>query len=136
MDIPDEARRRIAADAVAWLTTVTDGGAPAPNPIWFVPDGDDLIVFSEPSSRRVHNISARPKVALHFNSDATGGDIVIVNGTAAIAYNSPPGAHPSWVEKYADAIRDELGTTVDQLDAVYNARITITPTRVRLTPVA
>ena len=36
-----------------WLTTVTDAGAPAPFPVWFVVDGDDIVVFSEPSTRRV-----------------------------------------------------------------------------------
>lgn len=47
MDMPTEAQRRIAQDKVAWLTTITDRGAPAPK--------------------------QRPTVTLHFNSDADGG---------------------------------------------------------------
>ncbi|WP_354577950.1 pyridoxamine 5'-phosphate oxidase family protein [Rhodococcus sp. PvR044] len=69
--MPPEARRHIAEDHIAWLTTVTDSGAPAPNPVWFVPDGDDLVVFSAPGSRKVHNIAERPTVTLNFNSDRT-----------------------------------------------------------------
>lgn len=80
MDMPPEAERRIAEDQVAWLTTVTDRGAPAPNPVWFVPDGGDLVVFSERDTRKVHKIERRPAVALHFNSDPAGGDVVVVTG--------------------------------------------------------
>jgi hypothetical protein len=53
MEIPAEAQRRIAGDDVAWLTTVADSGAPAPNPVWFVPDGGDLLVFSTPRPGRL-----------------------------------------------------------------------------------
>jgi hypothetical protein len=51
------------------LTTITDRGVPAPNPVWFVPDGDDLVVFSSPHARKVRNIEQRPTVTVHFNSD-------------------------------------------------------------------
>jgi PPOX class probable F420-dependent enzyme len=136
MDLPAEARRRIESDAVAWLTTITDSGAPAPNPVWFVPDGDDLIVFSAPSSRKVHNIKQRPQVCLHFNSDATGGDIVIINGLAELALGQKPSAQPGFLAKYEAAITGELGTTVEAIDAEFDTRIRITPARVRLTPTA
>ena len=136
MDLPAEARRRIESDTVAWLTTITDSGAPAPNPVWFVPDGDDLIVFSAPSSRKVHNIKQRPQVCLHFNSDATGGDIVIINGLAELALGQKPSAQPGFLAKYEAAITGELGTTVEAIDAEFDTRIRITPTRVRLTPTA
>ena len=60
MDVPAGARRHIGDDHVVWLTTVTDSGTPAPWPVWFVADGDDLLVFSEPTTKRVHNIGQRP----------------------------------------------------------------------------
>ena len=134
MEFPPDAERRIIQDQVAWLTTITDAGAPAPNPVWFVRQGDDLVVFAEPSSRKVHNIEQRPLVSLHFNSDAHGGDIVIVNGTAELAHNQPPSATDEYVDKYEAAITGELQTTVAELDAQYNTRIRIRPTKVRLTP--
>ncbi|MET0577415.1 MAG: pyridoxamine 5'-phosphate oxidase family protein, partial [Ilumatobacteraceae bacterium] len=80
MEIPEGARKRLEADEVVWLTTVTDAGAPAPYPVWFVVDGDDVVVFSQPSTRRVHNIAQRPVVSLHFNSDPHGGDVWIITG--------------------------------------------------------
>lgn len=134
MQIPDEARHRIDTDQVAWLTTITDSGAPAPNPVWFVADGDDLIVYSEPTSRRVHNIGARPHVALHFNSDAAGGDVVIINGTATLTPDRALSVEPGFLDKYGQAITGDLGSTAEALEASYSTRITITPQRVRLTP--
>lgn len=136
MDLPAEARRRIESDVVAWLTTITGSGAPAPNLVWFVSDGNDLIVFSAPSSRKVHNIKQRPQVCLHFNSDATGGDIVIINGLAELTSGQKLSAQPGYLTKYESVITGELGTTVEAIDAEFDTRIRITPTRIRLTPTA
>jgi PPOX class probable F420-dependent enzyme len=133
MEYPPDAERRIASDEVAWLTTVTDGGAPAPNPVWFVRDGDDLVVFSEPTSRKVHNIEQRPHVSLHFNSDAHGGDIVVVNGVAELTHDTAPSATAGFLDKYEAAITGPLQMTTAELDARYNTRIQIHPARVRLT---
>jgi PPOX class probable F420-dependent enzyme len=133
MDIPPEAQRRIAEDEVAWLTTVTDRGAPAPNPVWFVVDGDDLLVFSEPTARKVHNIERRPDVTLHFNSDRHGGDVVVVSGKATVTHDRPPSRLPAYVDKYAASITGSLGTTVDQIGKTYDTEIRIRPSRIRLT---
>lgn len=136
MDMPPEARRHIAEDHVAWLTTVTDSGAPAPNPVWFVPDGDDLVVFSAPGSRKVHNIAERPAVTLNFNSDPHGADIVVINGTASATPNKKSSGMRAYLDKYEASITGELGTTVEEIDRVYSTELRITPTRVRLTPPA
>jgi PPOX class probable F420-dependent enzyme len=133
MHMPTEAKRRIAQDTVVWLTTVTDSGAPAPNPVWFVADGDDLLVFSAPSSRKVHNIELRPKVTLHFNSDRDGGDVVVITGEAAVTQHQRPSALKAYLDKYESSITGPLGMTVDEIDQTYNAEIRIRPTRVRLT---
>jgi PPOX class probable F420-dependent enzyme len=134
MDMPPEAQRRIDQDMVAWLTTVTDRGAPAPNPVWFVPDGGDLLVFSAPSARKVHNVEQRPAVTLHFNSDPHGGDVVIIVGEATVTRGQRPSAIGGYLDKYESSITGPLGMTVDEIDATYNAEVRIRPARVRLTP--
>ena len=133
VELPPEARRRIAADHVVWLTTVTDRGVPAPNPVWFVPDGDDLLVFSDPRSRKVHNIERRPTVTLHFNSDPRGGDVVVFVGEAEVTHGRPPSRAPGYLEKYEADIVGPLHTTVEEIDRTYNTRLQIRPTKVRLT---
>jgi PPOX class probable F420-dependent enzyme len=134
MDMPAEAQRRIAQDQVAWLTTVTDRGAPAPNPVWFVADRGDLVVFSAPTARKVHNIEQRPMVTLHFNSDPHGGDVVIVTGEATVTPGQKPSGLQAYLDKYESSITGELGMTVDEIDHGYSTEIRIRPTRVRLTP--
>lgn len=133
MELPAEARRRIDTDQVAWLTTVTDSGAPAPNPIWFVPDGEHLVVFSSPTAVRVHNIRARPKVVLHFNSSPDGDEVVIINATAGLPDGRLPSQVPAFVTKYRAAIEGPMGMTLDQTDVMVSTEIRLIPTRVRLT---
>jgi PPOX class probable F420-dependent enzyme len=133
MEMPPAAQRHIDNDHVVWFTSVTDGGAPAPNPVWFVADGDDLMVFSEPTSRRVHNIGQRPLVALHFNSDPHGGDVWIITGTATIRHGVKPSSAPGYLDKYRASIEGELQTTVEAIDATYNTEIRVHPINIRTT---
>ena len=133
MELPNEAQRRISQDKVAWLTTITDRGGPAPNPVWFVPDGEDLVVFSTPHARKVRNIEQRPTVTLHFNSDPDGGDVVVITGEAAITRGQRPSAVGAYLDKYETSITGPLGMTVDEIDRTYDTEIRIRPTRVRLT---
>lgn len=132
MNLPPEAQRRVDEDHVVWLTTVTDSGAPAPNPVWFVADGDDLVVFTDPHTRKVHNIEQRPTVSVHFNSDPEGGDVVVITGEATMDHGQPPSAIPAYIDKYRDGIK-ALGLTVEELDRTFNTRLRIRPKRVRLT---
>jgi PPOX class probable F420-dependent enzyme len=131
MDVPAGARRHLDEDHVVWLTTITDSGAPAPWPVWFVADGDDIVVFSEPTTRRVHNIEQRPRVALHFNCGAEGDDAWIISGTAALRPRVKPSGAPGYEAKYRAAIEGALQTTVEQIDATYDTEIRITPTAIR-----
>ena len=133
VDIPPEAARRIAEDHVVWLTTVTDSGVPAPNPVWFLPDGDDLVVYTEPGSRKVHNIGQRPNVSAHFNSDRKGGDVVVITGVASLAHGRSPSRFPGYLDKYEAAIVGPLGMTVEEIDRTYDTEVRIRPTRIRLT---
>jgi PPOX class probable F420-dependent enzyme len=107
--------------------TVTDRGAPAPNPVWFVPDGDDLVIFSTPDARKVHSVEQRPTVTLHFNSDPDGGDVVVITGEAAIARGQRPSALSAYLDKYESSITGPLGMTVDEIDRSYNTEVRIRP---------
>jgi PPOX class probable F420-dependent enzyme len=130
MTLTDEALRRVAEDHVVWLTTVTDSGAPAPNPVWCAADGDDVVVFTTAESVRVRNIRRRPLVTLNFNSDARGGDLVIITGTAS-AGPGKPSALETYRAKYETAMRDLHQMTLEQFDAVFDTEIRVRPHRVR-----
>jgi PPOX class probable F420-dependent enzyme len=130
MTLTPEARRRITEDHVVWLTTVTDSGAPAPNPVWCALDGEDIVAFTTSDAVRVRNIRRRPLVALNFNSDALGGDLVIITGTATTAPGRPS-ALDSYRDKYEAAMRDLHQMTLEQFDAMFGTEIRVRPQRVR-----
>jgi len=130
MELLEGARIRLESDLVVWLTTITDDGAPAPYPVWFVVDGEDVVVFSEPSARRVRNIARRPLVSLHFNSDPSGGDVWVLTGKASATPEVAPSGAPGYIDKYGESIERDLKTTVTAIDATYNTEIRIRPERV------
>lgn len=134
MELPADVQRRVDTEHVAWLTTVTGSGAPAPNPVWFVQDGDDIVVFSAPDTHKVRNIAERPVVTLHFNSDPQGGDIAVITGTATATPSVRSSANRAYVAKYEAAIRDELQSDLDAFDATYSTELRIRPTTARGTP--
>jgi len=127
--LPDDARRRLARDAVAWLTTVTAGGGPYPTPVWLVGDGADLLVFSAPGARKVANIGRQPRVAVHLNCSPEGGDVMVITGTARLEMPARPSLHQGFMEKYGQRIAGR-GLSAEQFDALSPARIVIRPTGV------
>jgi PPOX class probable F420-dependent enzyme len=131
MQLPDRAVHRLTEDHVVWLTTVTDSGAPAPNPVWCALDGDEIVVFTSPTSRRVHNLEQRPAVSLHFNTDHLGGDVVVINGTAKVVRPSKPSRLASYVAKYEQAMAELHDLTLEQFDATFDTEIRIRPERAR-----
>jgi PPOX class probable F420-dependent enzyme len=94
--------RHLREEKVVWLTTVSPSGAPLPRPVGFLWDGDRTVsVYSQPGAR-VRNIRANPKVTLNFGGDGTGGDIVVLSGTAEVVDSAPSAAeNTAWAAKYA-----------------------------------
>jgi PPOX class probable F420-dependent enzyme len=74
---------------VVWLTTVSPKLRPQPSAVWFLWDGETVLVYSA-GSARIKNIAGNPQVALNFNSDEHGDDISILYGEAAIDDETPP----------------------------------------------
>jgi PPOX class probable F420-dependent enzyme len=123
--------RHLRGDRVAWLTTVTPGGAPVPSPVWFWWDGNDSVyVFSLADTARTRNIEANPKVSLNFEGDGAGGDIVILSGRATL--EAGPAAHEiaPYVKKYSWGF-ERLRVTPEQFARRYSVPIRIRLTKVR-----
>jgi PPOX class probable F420-dependent enzyme len=122
--------RHLREDRVAWLTTVTPGGAPLPSPVWFWWDGtDSVLVFSLPDTARTKNIAGNPKVSINFAGDGSGGDIVILSGTASIEGQGGADRVEPYVKKYQWGF-DRLRITPEQFAQRYSI-----PIRVRLNKV-
>jgi PPOX class probable F420-dependent enzyme len=126
------AAARLAAEEVVWLVTVDPRGVPQPTPVWFLWDGEDeLVIKSQPARAKLRNVRAHPAVALHLNATPTGGDVVVLTGTAEVDEGGPTDAERSrFDEKYADAIRG-LGMTPDGFHADYSATVRVRAQRLR-----
>ncbi len=126
------ALERLGREAIAWLTTVRRDGQPQSSPVWFLWEGSAFLLFSIPTSAKVPNIRANPRVSLHLSDDGAGADVVTFEGTAEIVEGMPsPDAVPAYVDKYRGMI-EEMGANPTQFGAEYATAIRVTPTRVRV----
>jgi len=121
---------RLVEEQIVWLTATGTDGTPQPNPVWFVWDGAQLFVFSQPDAVKLRLLARNPRVSVNFNSNAFGGDVVIFTGTAAIGGMLAPTALAAYVEKYHQGFLS-LGTDAVGFLNAYSVLITITPERAR-----
>ena len=136
--LPDPATRfgarvvqRLRDDTVIWLTTVAADGTPQPNPVWFLWDGHTVLVYNQPTAKRLVHVRRHPKVALHFDSNGQGGDIIVITGEARLSPQEPPADQvPGYVDKYGDLIA-RIGHDPASMAAAYSVALRITPARVR-----
>jgi PPOX class probable F420-dependent enzyme len=130
-DFGRRAERRLREEQVIWLVTVGRDGVPQPSPVWFLWDGATLLIFSRPRTPKLRNIAANPRVALHFDSDGRGGNVVVLTGTAEVLGERPPAAQlTQYEDKYRAAIR-RIGLTPEQMLREYSVPLRVTPTKLR-----
>ena len=123
--------RRLQSDVLIWLTTVRPNSLPEPSPVWFLWDGQQFLIYSRPNTQKLRNIARNPHVALNFDGDGRGGDIVIVTGQARIADDAPPADRvPEYVAKYGWGF-ERIRMTAEQFARTYSVPILVTPTKLR-----
>ena len=81
--------KRLQEDRLIWLTSVRPNGLPEPSLVWFLWDGESVLIYSRPNTQKLRDIAANPRVALNFDGDGQGGDIVILTGRAEIVSDAP-----------------------------------------------
>lgn len=118
--------RRLHGETVGWLTTVDPGGTPQPIPVWFLRDGDTLLLYSKPGTPKLRNLEANPRVALNLDGDGRGGDIVVFTGEAAVSDDPPADRVQRYVDKYRESMQ-RIGMTPAEFAAAYSV-----PLRLRL----
>lgn len=119
---------RLRDDLIIWLATTRPDGRPHLVPVWFLWDGEAILIFSQPN-QKLRNLRANPQVALSLDNTKSGGDVVTIEGMAEL----PPRGSLTvelapYAEKYADRLR-AMGRTPRQMAQVYTESIRITPTR-------
>jgi PPOX class probable F420-dependent enzyme len=125
------AEERLRSEIVVWLTTVRHDGQPQSSPVWFLWDGEAVLVYSMPKAGKVANTRANPKVSMHLSDDGRGEDVVTMEGTAEIVEDPVEEPNPAYVEKYRELIAD-LGYEVESFARAYSTAIRIVPHRARV----
>jgi PPOX class probable F420-dependent enzyme len=122
---------RLREDLIGWLTTIGADGTPQPNPVWFFWDGEHILVYNQPSARRLVNIQRNPRVSFHLNSTDNGESIVVISGEAE-QFSAPLASEvPEYVEKYRQlAIEDDFGD-LENMARQYSVALRIRPLKVR-----
>jgi PPOX class probable F420-dependent enzyme len=133
LDEKPAVRRRLEDAVVAWLTTVSPAGQPQSSPVWFIVDGDELLVYSLANAPRVRNIRANPRVALNLDSARDGDEVLTMEAEARIAEDQPPATRvPAYLAKYRRRI-EAYGWTVEGFSRDYPLPLRIRFTRIRAT---
>jgi PPOX class probable F420-dependent enzyme len=123
--------RRLREEETMWLTTVRADGTPQPTLIWFLWENDSFLIYSQPEKQKLRNIARNSKVALNFDSDGQGGDMIIITGEAQVVTDVPPAnQHAAYLDKYRDDIT-EIGMNPDSFAQSYSVPIRVTPTKLR-----
>ncbi len=123
--------RRLREEQIIWLTTVRQDGTPQPLPVWFLWEGDTILIYSQPNQQKLRNIRGNPHVSLNFDGNGHGGDIIVLTGTAAIAEDAPrANAVPEYVAKYGEGIK-RIGLDPDKMADTYSVPVRVTLTGLR-----
>ena len=61
--LPDDVRALFAGPNYAHLATVLPSGAPHSVPVWTAMEGEHVVFFTQPGSRKARNLARDPRVA-------------------------------------------------------------------------
>jgi len=122
-------KERIGTEQEIWLTTTSADGTPQPNPVWFIDEGQDLIVLSKPNQAKLGNIGRNPRSSVNFETSA---HVQILTGSARVETSGSlsPATWQRYVEKYAPGM-SSINVTPEQFAAEYSAIIRFTPENLR-----
>lgn len=109
-----------AAEAL-WLCTISQDGAPHAVPLWFLADGDRLLMWSEETSVHVRNLRRNRRAFAHLEG-TKAGQVVRAAGITQLTHGYPP---EKFLLKYDQQIRD--GGWAERL-AVFSTQIIFYPT--------
>jgi PPOX class probable F420-dependent enzyme len=59
-------KKLLTSETIIWLTTVGSDLTPQPRPVWFVPDGEDVLIYSQPKAAKVAHIRNHPQRGAPF----------------------------------------------------------------------
>lgn len=122
--------QRLHEDTIVWLATVRPDGRPHAVAVWFLWDGETILIFSRPKNQKVYNIQQNANALLAIDNTREGADPITIEGTATLLEaGTLDTTLPAFVAKYSAGMK-RIGYTPEQMAVVYSQGIRIVPTRV------
>jgi PPOX class probable F420-dependent enzyme len=121
--------KRLRENRILWLGSVQPDGRPHLVYVFFLWDGKNILIFSQPTSQKIRNVQQNPHVTLGLDETREGEDMVILEGKAELL--DDPAVNPTlpaYAAKY-DSEFQRVGLTAEAMAAVYSQALLITPTR-------
>ena len=125
--------RRLRDERLIWLTTVDSKGMPQPTPVWFLWDeaSSTILIYSRADAKRLAHLQQNPRVAVNFDGNGTGGNIIVITGHATVSSDDPPADQlPAYSEKYHDFIARSYATP-ERFASIYSVALRIRPIAIR-----
>jgi len=125
--------RRLRDERLIWLTTVDAKGMPQPTPVWFLWDeaSSTFLIYSRADAKRLVHLQQNSAVALNFDGNGTGGNIIVITGNATVSSDDPPADQlPTYAEKYRDFIARSYSTP-ERFASIYSVALRIRPLAIR-----
>lgn len=80
----DDTRANLMRPVIVRLTTIRPNGYPHTVPVWFMLDGDDIIVFAGSRSQKVKNVWENKKGNISLGGDPAGSPCFTIEGDIEI----------------------------------------------------
>jgi PPOX class probable F420-dependent enzyme len=80
----DEIRAHLSQPVIGRFSTVTADGYPHTVPVWFLLDGDDLLVFAVANTQKVKNARANHRANLAIGGDPVGTPCYLIEGDVSV----------------------------------------------------
>ncbi len=84
MMFDERARALLQRPLIARMSTVGPDGYPHTVPVWYMLDGDNIVIIAERSTRKVRHILANPKGAIAIGGDSGDGGGYLIKGDFSI----------------------------------------------------
>ena len=132
MDLLDPATRAdrlLRRESVVWLGTVGHDDRPNLVPVWFLWDGESVLIASKPDARKVRNVRRRPDVMLAVGDPEDDFDVGLIEARAELVPLSTGALLEAGLQaKYAARLA-ALGLSAEEFAATYSQVIRVTPSR-------
>lgn len=117
-------------ELIGFLTAVNTESQPQTSPVWYIRDGDDLVVYNKTATPRLAAVSVNPKVSFNLRGDIRASGAVTLEGVAKVESLLPAKDFPGYVDKYGREI-ERLGWTPESFSDDYSVGMRIAVTRKR-----